>query len=90
MGAGGVPNRGVEIVYDRNLKKVGKPNIRVDKYKNGEKIQSRWYDKDGRAIRNRDYKHSGNMNFPHDHKWDWSKEDPRGKEHLDPDFDNFK
>jgi len=44
-----VPNRGVEIVYDRNLKKTGKPNVRVDKYKDGVKIQSRWYDEKGRA-----------------------------------------
>jgi len=40
-------------------------------------------------IRNRDYKHSGDMKFPHDHNWDWTKEKPRGKEHLEPDYDNF-
>ena len=32
MGSGGVPNRTVEISYERSLKTIGKPNSRVDKY----------------------------------------------------------
>lgn len=90
MGAGGVPNYGVEKVNDRNLKRTGKPNSRVDRYKDGKKMQSRWYDENGRAIRNRDYSHNGNLDFPHDHSWTWNDDNGvRGVEHLAPDYDNF-
>ena len=90
MGAGGVSNRGVEKSYDRNLPKTSKPFLRGDRYKNGQKVQSRWYDENGRAKRNRDYVHGGKHPFPHDHVWDWSKGDgERGQEHLLPDYDNF-
>ena len=28
--------------------------------------------------------------FPHDHAWNWNNPMPRGKEHLEPDYENFK
>ena len=91
MGAGGVPNRGVEKSFDRNLKQIGKPNTRIDRYKNGKKVQSRWYDNEGKAVRNRDYYHNGNkISFPHDHDWNWSSGNGiRGTDHLLPDYDKF-
>ena len=57
------------------------PNVRIDLYNDkGELIQQRWYDSNGRAIWNRDWKHSekgGEHKFPHDHPWDWTKKLPR-------------
>lgn len=73
MGAGGVPNRTIEIIEGRNGDlpvRGAKPNSRYDLYINGQKIQSRWYDRNGKAIRNRDFTHQDahrNHNFPHDH-----------------------
>lgn len=93
MGAGGVTNHGSYKVYGKigDLKVTGKPNSRIDLYNsNGVKIQSRWYGPDGKAVRNRDYKHGGNLEFPHDHIWNWSNSLPRGKEHIAPDYKNFK
>lgn len=89
MGSGGVPNRNIEKTYARNLKKTGNPNTRVDRYNNDDELmQSRWYGKNGQAERNRDYKHGGNYNFPHDHSWSWHNgEGERGKEHLAPNYD---
>lgn len=91
MGSGGVPNRGVDVTYEKKLKITGKPNSRIDRYNsNDEKVQSRWYDKSGNAIRNRDYGHGGSHEFPHDHSWDWSSgKGTRGTEHLIPDYDNY-
>lgn len=90
MGAGGVPNRGVEKSYSRSLPRTNKPNTRVDRYKNGKIVQSRWYDENGKAERNRDYEHGGKYPFPHDHLWNWnSNNGERGQEHLPPDYDNF-
>ena len=91
MGAGGVPNRTIERVNGRSgdLPITGaKPNSRYDLYVNGKKIQSRWYDKKGNAVRNRDYSHQsrGQISFPHDHIWD---NGARNKEHLTPDYDNY-
>lgn len=93
MGSGGVPNRGVEKSYARKLERTYKQNIRVDRYKNGKKVQSRWYDNNGRAIRNRDYEHQDahhNHTFPHDHEWNWNGDNgTRNPEPLTPDYDNF-
>ena len=42
-----------------DLKAFGDPNSRIDLYNNNnELIQQRWYDSNGRAIMNRDWKHS--------------------------------
>ncbi len=93
MGAGGVPNRGIEISVERSLKRTGKPNSRTDRYKNGKMVQSRWYDNDGKAVRNRDYEHQNahnNHQFPHDHVWTWKGNDGiRGKEPLPPDYERY-
>ncbi len=86
MGAGGVPNRGVYKTYDRSLKPTGTPNSRIDRYKNGKKVQSRWYDENSKAIRNRGYAHGGDVDFPHDHNWRWYGDNGvRGREHIEPD-----
>ena len=75
MGAGGIPNRTIEVVYGRrgDLPTHGaKPNSRYDLYVDGVIIQSRWFDQDGNVIRNRDFEHQDshhNHFFPHDHKW---------------------
>lgn len=92
MGAGGRTNRSKEVSYERSLERIGKPNSRTDRYKDGKKVQSRWYDVNGRAERNRDYEHQNaheNHFFPHDHTWDWSKNPPRGREPLPPDYINY-
>ncbi|MBQ9790544.1 MAG: hypothetical protein IJW24_03015 [Clostridia bacterium] len=93
MGSGGVTNRGVEIVYERSLRMKGKPNSRSDRYKNGKRVQSRWYDKDGNAERNRDYEHQDSNHthfFPHDHDWNWDDGiGHRGKDQLNPDYENY-
>lgn len=91
MGAGGASVHGSNEIFDRKLDSRGKPNSRSDRYRNGVKVQSRWYDSKGKAVRNRDYKHGGNVKFPHDHLWTWNgDEGARGEEHLSPDFINYK
>lgn len=93
MGAGGVTNRGVYISYERRLESEGVPNSRVDRLKNGVRVQSRWYDKDGKADRNRDYEHNDTMKshfFPHDHLWQWRNGRAyRGKELIIPDYEKY-
>ena len=64
MGAGGASVHGSNAIFDRKLDSCGKPNSRSDRYRNGIKVQSRWYDLNGKAVRNRDYKHGGNVKFP--------------------------
>ncbi len=92
MGAGGVTNHGTYMTYERGLKKKGKPNSKMQKYsKDGQLVQERWYDEKGRAIRNRDYKHAGEMKFPHDHDWVWNGEKANRQEtHLDPDYEKYR
>ena len=95
MGSGGVPNRTIIRVDGRSgdLPTKGvKPNSRYDLYFNGKKIQSRWYDENGRAVRNRDYIHQDplkNHTFPHDHLWNWKTDKPRLPENMTPDYDNY-
>ena len=68
-----------------SLKAYGDPNTRIDLYNienPNELLQQRWYDLNGRAEMNRDWKHSnkGEENkFPHDYPWDWTKKNPRLK-----------
>lgn len=53
MGAGGVPNRTVEIIYGRSgdlATQVSKPNSRYDLISNGKRIQSRRYDAEGKVV----------------------------------------
>lgn len=96
MGAGGVPNRTVEVISGRSgdLPTSGaKPNSRYDLYVNGRKIQSRWFDSEGKVVKNRDYYHQNARNdhkFPHDHNWNWANGFPeRISENLEPDYDTF-
>lgn len=96
MGSGGVPNRTIERVDGRcgDLPTSGaKPNSRYDLYVNGEKVQSRWFDSNGRVTRNRDYNHQNahnNHEFPHDHNWSWEKGYPeRNPENLDPNYNLY-
>lgn len=96
MGAGGIPNRSVEIVNGRfgDLPTVSvKPNSRMDLYVNGIRVQSRWYDSECRVVRNRDYIHQNphrNHFFPHDHVWEWVCDCPiRGVTFIEPDYDNY-
>lgn len=71
MGAGGIPSGGVSKMYGKlgSLPRFGaKPNSRIDLYNNaGKRIQSRWYDANGIAVRNRDY--SETKYGIHDHPW---------------------
>ncbi len=96
MGAGGVPNRTLVKVDGRSgdLPTSGaKPNSRYDLYVNGVKIQSRWFDKNGKVVRNRDFWHQDshhNHEFPHDHNWIWINNSAiRIPENLSPDYINF-
>ena len=95
MGGGGVPSGGVAIMNGRHggLPKTGKANSRADLYVNGKKVQSRWFDHEGKVILNRDYDHQdahNNHKFPHDHNWIWINGIPkRGKEGLRPDHINY-
>lgn len=96
MGAGGVPNRSVKIVYGRPgslIIRDAVPNSRTDLYYAGKRIQSRWYDFNGDVIRNRDYFHQdahNNHEFPHDHTWTWKDGRAfRSKEYYEPDYKNF-
>ncbi len=91
------PSGGINTVFGKigDLKALGLPNSRVDLYdsETGELLQQRWYDSNGKAVLNRDWKHSNKGTkhiFPHDHHWDWSKTIPRGKYidgNLDPNFE---
>lgn len=96
MGSGGVPNRTIIVVHGRSGDlpvKGAKPNSRYDLYSNNRRIQSRWFDSKGNAVRNRDYHHqdsNSNHYFPHDHDWDWSGYCPhRDKNPMIPDYNKF-
>ena len=96
MGAGGVPNRAVEIINGKRgdlPTSKALPNSRYDLYVNGTKVQSRWFDYKGNVVRNRDYIHQDahhNHSFPHDHMWSWDKGYPeRNPTNLEPNYDDF-
>lgn len=95
MGAGGVPNRTIISVDGRSgdlPTKGAKPNSKYNLYENGKLKQSRWFDENGKAVRNRDYFHQdrGNHTFPHDHEWKWYGNQPhRDDFFIEPDYDNY-
>lgn len=92
MGAGGIPNRAINIFEGRKLDDEGEPNTRPDLYQNGKLKQSGWYGPDGKAVRNRDYFHQDshhNHKFPHDHNWNWANNPPRDPNWVEPDYKNF-
>ena len=86
MGAGGVTNCGTNATDTRSLKKQANLTLKLKDIIKKENL----FKKDdylGRAIRNRDYSHSGEMPFPHDHDREWENgEGQRIKEHVDPDY----
>lgn len=95
MGAGGASSGGTYVFHNlRKLEPIGKPNSRSDLYLNGKLKQSRWYDYEGKAVRNRDYFHQdahNNHAFPHDHNWGWVKGKwQRIEENLEPDYVRFR
>ena len=94
MGGGGATSGGTYVeTQRRSLKPTGKPNSRCDLYVGGKKKQSRWYDYEGKAIRNRDYFHQDahhNHTFPHDHNWGWvNGRWQRIEENLEPDYVHY-
>ena len=95
MGGGGVPSGGVTVKYGKrgDLDTEFTPNSRQDLYVKGKKVQSRWFDHEGKVIRNRDYDHQDAHHthiFPHDHDWIWINGIPkRGKEGLQPDYEKY-
>lgn len=69
----------------RSLPRTGKPNSSDTLYNpDGTPKQKRWYDENGNAERDRDYNHSGDEPFPHDHEW---KDGKRNPEHSPPSPD---
>lgn len=95
MGGGGVPSGGVIVVRGErgDLPISGKPNSRADLYVGEKKVQSRWYDYEGKVVRNRDYDHQDahhNHTFPHDHIWIRINGTlKRGKDDPVPDYRNY-
>lgn len=66
----------------KSLPTHGAPNSSVDRVdKKGNVIQRRFYDKNGRATKDIDFTDHGNPKkhpkVPHEHRWDWTKKDPR-------------
>lgn len=95
MGDGGATSGGTFVFTKaRKLEMTGKPNSRSDLYKNGRLKQSRWYDYEGKAVRNRNYFHQnpkGDIPFPHDHTWEWiNGKGTRSNGHILPPDPNSK
>ena len=97
MGGGGATSGGTYVRVDGRAGDLptedAKPNSRYDLYENGRKRQSRWFDFEGKVIRNRDYFHQDahhNHTFPHDHAWIWVNGKPqRIEENLEPDYVHY-
>ena len=72
--SGGI-NKSIGKLGSLNRRSI--PNTRTDLYnENGDLIQQRWYDAEGKAVWDRDWKHNDSRRthkFPHDHYWDWEK-----------------
>ena len=62
-----------------NLPATGPPNSSQERRgESGQMIQRRYYDGDGRAVKNLDYDHDyEGAGRPHAHDWDWTKKPPR-------------
>ena len=75
----------VKRITSKSLPPKGDPNSSQTLLNpDGTPKQKRWYGPDGRAERDRDYNHSGDGPFPHDHEWNNGR---RGKDHLPPSPD---
>jgi hypothetical protein len=60
-----------------DLPTSGPPNSSKEKRDpQGKVIQRRYYDGNGRAIRNIDYDHDHGAGMPHGHDWDWTQDPP--------------
>ncbi len=71
-----------ESIVTAKLPTTGDPNSKSIEYNpDGTPKRYRWYDSEGNVERDRDFNHSGNVPFPHDHEW---KDGKRGKDHLEP------
>jgi hypothetical protein len=54
------------------------PNSSLTEYdRNGQRVRRRFYDGDGRAIKNIDYLPHHGHPVPHAHDWDWSRDPAR-------------
>ena len=65
----------VSTRHDSSLPTKHEPNSSMDLNDNEGTKQRRYFDKDGRAVEDIDYRHSNGDNshvFPHRHSWDWS------------------
>lgn len=61
-----------------SLPTTGEPNTKGFIYNpDGSIKREREYGADGRAVKDTDYNHGGNEQFPHQHVWDWGKRKPR-------------
>ena len=57
-----------------DLDTEGEPNSVGRQYDNdGNLCRERLYGPNGKAVKDKDYKHGGKHEFPHEHDWDWSK-----------------
>ena len=76
--SGGI-NEPIYGPFGKNIKDIDgcAPNSRTDYFDEITKklLQQRWYDADGKAIWDRDWNHGNKHNhiFPHDHYWEWEK-----------------
>ena len=72
FGGGGGSSGGNYKMTGRRLPFKGRPNSTYDLYKNGKRVQRRYYDKDGNPSKDVDYQHGGAdgiHSFPHYHDW---------------------
>ena len=74
-----IKQQGKDIPKNGGLDITGEASSSTDLLdENGELKQRRYYDENGRAEKDIDYKHSngdGSHTFPHEHYWDWSNPD---------------
>jgi len=68
----------IVFITPHTLPKTGEPNSVGRQYDDdGNLVRERYYGPDGRSVKDKDYKHGGQHEFPHEHDWDWSKNPPR-------------
>lgn len=67
----------VNTTTAHSLPRTSSPNSVTQKYDNSNKlVTERYYDKNGRCIKDIDYTDHGNPKahkVPHEHDWDWSE-----------------
>jgi hypothetical protein len=63
-----------ELKDHANLPREGEPNSSTDLFRDNQLVQRRYYDENGRALRDIDFSHSNgdsSHTFPHTHDWTW-------------------